>query len=75
LTITRCRVIAERICVKKSGVIVTSTSEDSEGSMPSSASSGSRHAWRMFISIGNAIETCTPASLLFCQAKSDMPVM
>ena len=31
--------------------------------------------WRMFISIGKAIETWAPTSFTFCQAASDMPVM
>ena len=30
---------------------------------------------RMFISIGTASETCAPASLTFCQAMSDIPVI
>ena len=30
---------------------------------------------RMFISIGTASETCAPASLTFCQPRSDIPVM
>ena len=31
--------------------------------------------WRMFISIGNAIETWAPTSLTLFQPLSDMPVM
>src|SRR5690349_1004850 len=58
-----------RICVKKSAVIVHSTSTDSDGSMPRLCIlriGGS--PWRMFISIGKAIETCAPTSLTFCHA-------
>src|SRR5437899_1051586 len=29
----------------------------------------------MFISMGKAIDTCAPASLAFCQDRSDIPVM
>ena len=69
-------VMAERIWVKKSAVIVTSTSELSDGSMPRLCILRiGGMPWRMFISIGNAIETCAPLSFTFCQAKSDMPVM
>src|SRR5262249_31374980 len=80
-TTARCRFMATRIWVKKSAVMVTSTSVLSEGShgccgvlmlcilmiggMP----------WRIFISIGKAIETCAPASRVFFHASSDMPVM
>ena len=75
-TTMRCMVIAERIWVKKSAVIVTSTSELRDGSMPSSCilRMGGM-PWRMFISIGKAIETCTPLSLTPCQPRSDIPVM
>ena len=68
--------IATRIWVKKSAVIVHSTSTESDGSMPRLCilMIGGMPC-RMFISIGKAIETCAPTSLTFCQAMSDMPVM
>ena len=69
-------VMAERICVKKHAVMFVSTSELSDGSMSSFCILWiGGMPWRMFISIGNAIETCTPFSFTFCQPKSDMPVM
>ena len=57
----RCMVMAERICVKKHAVMFVSTSELSDGSMSSCCilMIGGM-PWRMFISIGNAIETWTP---------------
>src|SRR2546425_1300573 len=60
----RCMVIADRIWVKKSAVMVTSTSELRDGSMPRLCifRMGGMPC-RMFISIGNAIETCAPAFL------------
>src|SRR5256884_4323519 len=75
-TTMRCMVIAERIWVKKSAVIVTSTSELRDGSMPRLCilRMGGMPC-RMFISIGKAIETCTPLSLTACQPLLDIPVM
>ena len=65
-----------RICVKKSAVSVHSTSTESDGSMPRLCTlrMGGMPC-RMFISIGNAIDTWAPTSLTFSQAVSDMPVM
>ena len=72
----RCIVIIERIWVKKSAVIVHSTSTLSDGSMPSCCSFRiGGMPWRMFISIGTASDTDAPTSLTFCHARSDMPVM
>ena len=53
--------IATRIWVKKSAVIVHSTSTESDGSMPRLCilRIGGMPC-RMFISIGKAIETCAP---------------
>src|SRR4051812_7395731 len=72
----RCMVMAERIWVKKHAVMLVSTSELSDGSMPSVCIlmiGGS--PWRMFISIGNAIETLAPTSFTLFQPMSDIPVM
>jgi len=72
----RCMVIADRIWVKKSAVILVSTSVLSDGSIPSCCilMMGGM-PWRMFISIGNAIETLAPLFLTPFQPASDMPVM
>ncbi len=60
----RCIVIIERIWVKKSAVIVHSTSVLSDGSIPRLCISRmGGMPWRMFISIGTASETCAPTSL------------
>ena len=62
--------------MKKSAVIVHSTSTQSDGSMPRLCILRiGGMPWRMFISIGKAIETCAPTSLTFCQPMSDIPVM
>ena len=57
-----------RIWVKKSAVMVHSTSTLRDGSMPRLCilRMGGM-PWRMFISIGKAIETCAPTSLTFFQ--------
>src|SRR5882672_6813755 len=75
-TTMRCMFMQTRIWVKKSAVIVTSTSELREGSSPRLCilRMGGM-PWRMFISIGKATETCTPWSLTPCQPRSDIPVM
>ncbi len=72
----RCMFMQTRIWVKKSAVMVHSTSVLSDGSIPSCCilMIGGMPC-RMFISIGKAIETCAPTSLTFCQAASDIPVM
>jgi hypothetical protein len=58
----------ERIWVKKSAVSRDSTSVLSDGSMPICCMlMMGGMPWRMFISIGNAIETCAPTSLTLCQ--------
>ena len=65
--------------MKKSAVMLVSTSELSDGS-----NAGSMYdcifrmggmPWRMFISIGKAIETWAPLSFTTSQAASDIPVM
>ena len=75
-TIARCIFMQTRIWVKKSAVIVHSTSTESDGSMPRFCilRIGGMPC-RMFISIGKAIETCAPLSFTACQPVSDMPVM
>ena len=67
-TSMRCMFMAERIWVKKSAVIVHSTSTQSDGSMPRLCilRIGGMPC-RMFISIGKAIETCAPTSWTACQ--------
>ena len=66
----------ERIWVKKSAVNVHSTSTLSDGSMPSDCILRIGGVpWRMFISIGKAIDTCTPLSWTACQPRFDIPVM
>ena len=72
----RCMVMAERIWVKKSAVMLVSTSVLRDGSSPSCCilTMGGM-PWRMFISIGNAIETWAPLFLTPFQPASDMPVM
>ncbi len=72
----RCMVMAERIWVKKSAVRLVSTSVLSDGSMPSSCILWMGGIpWRMFISIGKAIETWAPTSLTSAQRWSDIPVI
>ena len=62
--------------MKKSAVNVHSTSTLRDGSIPrlSILRMGGMPC-RIFISIGTASETCTPTSLTFCQAMSDIPVI
>src|SRR2546430_10024219 len=72
----RCMVMAERIWVKKHAVMFVSTSELSDGSIPRLCILWmGGMPWRMFISIGNAIETCAPTCFTLFQAVSDIPVM
>ena len=81
-TTMRCMFIATRIWVKKSAVIVHSTSTESDGSNGFPAAIASccilmigGMPCRMFISIGKAIETCAPAFWTAFQPMSDCPVM
>ena len=70
----RCMVMAERIWVKKSAVMLVSTLVLSDGSSPTRCilTMGGM-PWRMFISIGNAIETWAPLFLTPFQPRFDMP--